>query len=196
MRWAAWGVAAVVAIVHLLAAGQYGFFVNELYFIVCGRHPAFGYVDQPPLVPLIAAASRSSAGRTSWLLRLPAVLAAVLLVPLVVAFAHLMGASTRGAWLAAIAAASAPMLIAMTSTLTTSTFEPSISPQSPSSSRWAVVCAPIGRAFWWAGGFAGFAFETKYGILIWIAGWRWASWRSGRARCFARATFGSASASL
>jgi hypothetical protein len=58
MQWAAWGVAAVVAIAHLVAAGRYGFFVNELYFIVCGRHPAFGYVDQPPLVPLIAAATQ------------------------------------------------------------------------------------------------------------------------------------------
>ena len=36
MQWAAWGVAAVVAIAHLVAAGRYGFFVNELYFIVCG----------------------------------------------------------------------------------------------------------------------------------------------------------------
>src|SRR5271156_1582228 len=122
MQWAAWGVAAVVAIVHLLAAGRYGFFVNELYFIVCGRHPAFGYVDQPPLVPLISAITQLG-GTHVWLLRLPAVFAAALLIPLVVAFAQLLGSSTRGAWLAAIAAASSPMLTAMTSTFTTSTLE-------------------------------------------------------------------------
>ena len=96
MRWAAWSVAGVVAIVHLLTADRYGYFVNELYFIVCGRHPAFGYVDQPPLVPLIAAATQF-AGTHLWVLRLPAVLAATLLVPLTVAFAGLLGASTRGA---------------------------------------------------------------------------------------------------
>src|SRR5271167_3696908 len=93
--WAAWIVAAVVAIVHLAVAGQYDAFRNELYFIVCGRHPAFGYVDQPPLVPLIAAATQF-AGAHLWLLRLPSVLAAALLVPLVVWFAVLLGASTRG----------------------------------------------------------------------------------------------------
>lgn len=168
MRWAAWGVAAIVAIVHLVGAGQYGFFINELYFIVCGRHPAFGYVDQPPLVPLTAAITQIF-GTNVWLLRVPAVLAAVLLVPLVVAFAHLMGASTRGAWLAAIAAASAPMLTAMTATLTTSTFEPVDFTAVAFFLTWAVVRSDR-WAFWWAGAIAGFAFQTKYGILIWMAG--------------------------
>jgi 4-amino-4-deoxy-L-arabinose transferase-like glycosyltransferase len=50
--------AAVTFAVHLLANPHYGFFRDELYFIVCGRHPALGYVDQPPVVPLLAAASQ------------------------------------------------------------------------------------------------------------------------------------------
>src|SRR5579864_8114887 len=107
MSRATWFAAAlvgvVVAFVHLVSASRYGFFANELYFIVCGRHPAFGYVDQPPLVPLLAAATQIG-GVNVWLLRLPAVLAAVALVPLVVAFAQLLGGSRRAAWLAAIAA--------------------------------------------------------------------------------------------
>ena len=168
MQWAAWGVAAVVAIAHLVAVGRYGFFVNELYFIVCGRHPAFGYVDQPPLVPLIAAATQF-AGAHVWLLRLPSVLTAALLVPLVVWFAQLLGASTRGAWLAAIAAASAPMLTAMTSTFTTSTFEVFDFTAVAYLVARGLLRAQ-GRAFWWAGAFAGCAFESKYGILIWVIG--------------------------
>ena len=167
-RWAAWSVAAVVAIVHLAVASRYDAFRNELYFIVCGRHPAFGYVDQPPLVPLLAAATQA-AGIHIWLLRIPAVLAAALLVPLTVAFSQLLGAGTRGAWLAAIAAAGATLVTAMTATLSTSTFEPlAFTAVAYMIARAFLLNEP--RAFVWAGVIAGVAFEAKYGIVFWALG--------------------------
>ncbi len=167
-KWAAWTVAAVVAAINLAVIGRYDAFRNELYFIICGRHPAFGYVDQPPFVPLLAALTQVG-GIHIWLLRLPAVIAAVAIVPLTVAFARLLGASTRGAWLAAVAAASAPLVTAMTATLTTSTFEPLDFTAVAYLAARAIVLKER-RAFWWAGAIAGLAFETKYGILLWACG--------------------------
>src|SRR5215470_767458 len=35
----------------------YEIFRDELYFVVCGRHLAWGYVDQPPIVPVVARVS-------------------------------------------------------------------------------------------------------------------------------------------
>lgn len=51
-------VAFVVLAFHAAGNPHYGFFRDELYFIICGFHPAFGYVDQPPVVPLLAAGSQ------------------------------------------------------------------------------------------------------------------------------------------
>ncbi|MBV8116695.1 MAG: glycosyltransferase family 39 protein, partial [Candidatus Eremiobacteraeota bacterium] len=70
-------VAAVVTLAaHLAGNPHYGFFRDELYFIICGFHPAWGYVDQPPIVPLLAAGSQLF-GHSLFLLRaIPALFAA------------------------------------------------------------------------------------------------------------------------
>jgi hypothetical protein len=68
--------AAIVFIVHLAANPHYGYFRDELYFIICGFHPQFGYVDQPPVVPLLSAGSQLF-GHSLFLLRaVPAAFAA------------------------------------------------------------------------------------------------------------------------
>jgi 4-amino-4-deoxy-L-arabinose transferase-like glycosyltransferase len=40
---------------HMLVAGNYGYFRDELYYIMAGRHLAPGYVDFPPAIALLAA---------------------------------------------------------------------------------------------------------------------------------------------
>jgi 4-amino-4-deoxy-L-arabinose transferase-like glycosyltransferase len=163
-----WLIAGIVALVHLLFAGRYDFFRNELYFIICGRHPAFGYVDQPPLVPLISAATQMF-GNNLWLLRLPAVVSAVSVVLLAAAFTRLLGGGDFADSLAAVSSGVAPVLMALTNNLDTSTFEPLI---------WTAVAylltRAIGyedrRALIWMGLVVGVGLESKYGILIWLIG--------------------------
>jgi hypothetical protein len=40
-------------LIHLLTAGNYGLFVDELYFLACGQHLAWGYVDMPPMAAVM-----------------------------------------------------------------------------------------------------------------------------------------------
>ena len=58
MRKPAWSViltlAAVKFAVALYASGFYHYFRDELYFIACGRHLDWGFVDHPPLVAIYA----------------------------------------------------------------------------------------------------------------------------------------------
>lgn len=71
-----WIAAIATFLLHLVANPHYGFFRDELYFIICGMHPQFGYADQPPVVPLLAAGTQIF-GHSLLLLRaVPALFAA------------------------------------------------------------------------------------------------------------------------
>jgi hypothetical protein len=167
-RLAVWGIALATLALHLSVAGRYDIFRNELYYIVCGRHPAFGYADQPPLVPLIAAATQVF-GINAWLLRLPAALAGAALIPLTASLSRLFGGTGLSAVIAAAAAALAPALLGLTHLLTTSTFEPLAWTALAYFLSRAVVLDDR-RALIAAGMAAGIALQAKYGIVIWAAG--------------------------
>jgi hypothetical protein len=68
--------AASAFLIHLACNPHYGFFGDELYFIICGQHPQWNYVDQPPVVPLLAAASQAFGASLVLLRALPAFFAA------------------------------------------------------------------------------------------------------------------------
>ena len=93
-------------VVGLLAfAGAYGFHGDEMYFVVAGQHPAFGYVDQPPLTPLLSAASVALLGVSPTAVRVLPALEMGLIVVLTALIARDLGGSRRAQTLAAITAA-------------------------------------------------------------------------------------------
>ena len=86
--WRPVGAVVVVTGVLLLAvAGRYGYHRDELYFIACGRHLAWGYPDQGPVTPVLARLMDDLAPASPTVLRLPAIASA-------------LGSTVLAAWLA------------------------------------------------------------------------------------------------
>jgi 4-amino-4-deoxy-L-arabinose transferase-like glycosyltransferase len=114
------GIALAAFGVLIVFAGGYGFHRDELYFMEAGNHPAWGYDDQPPLTPLIAAAATSVFGDTATGLRVPSELAFAICVVLCALMARELGGGTRAQIVAAasLAASSALFLAHIVSTAT------------------------------------------------------------------------------
>ncbi|MER6122842.1 glycosyltransferase family 39 protein [Streptomyces sp. NPDC001795] len=103
--WLPVGLVAVAVMALLtVVASRYGYHRDELYFRVLGRHPAWGYVDQPPATPLITRASIALFGDTVRGLRVPAILAAGMVAYLCAQIARETGGGPGAQVLAAVAA--------------------------------------------------------------------------------------------
>ncbi len=103
--WPVLFVAGVIVVGLLAVAGAYGFHGDEMYFVVAGQHPAFGYVDQPPLTPLLSAASVALLGVSPTAVRVLPAIEMGLIVVLTALIARDLGGSRRAQALAAITAA-------------------------------------------------------------------------------------------
>ena len=85
-------------------SGEYGFHGDEMYYVVAGRHPAFGYVDQPPLTPLLSAASVALLGVSPTAVRLLPTVEMAAAVIIVACMCRDLGGARRAQLLAAITA--------------------------------------------------------------------------------------------
>jgi hypothetical protein len=109
---AAWVIAAVFVAVEIALSGRYGFLQDELYFIEAGRHLAFGYVDQPPLAPLLTRVT-DVLGVSPTAIRIAPALAGGAVVVMAARFAALFGGGRTSRILAALATACAPLVFAL-----------------------------------------------------------------------------------
>ena len=117
------GAAVGIIALHLATSGTLGFHTDELYYLACGRHPALGYVDFPPVVPLLARLETGAFGVSPWTLRLLPSLLGGLLVVLSGAYVRRLGGSLRLQGIALLMAIAAPFLLGTNWVFQTVTFD-------------------------------------------------------------------------
>ncbi len=105
------GIAAVSLAIHLATNGAYGLHTDELYYIMSGQHPALGYVDYPPVTPMLARLNTSIFGISPWTLRLFPALAVAAVVFLTGQCARALGGGRGVSILAAVVALLSPLLL-------------------------------------------------------------------------------------
>ena len=105
-----WVIGAVFVAVELAVSGRYGFQQDELYFLVAGHHLALGYVDQPPLAPLLTRIT-GVLGVTPTAIRIIPAFCGGAIVVMAARQAALFGAGRLGRVLAALVTACAPVII-------------------------------------------------------------------------------------
>jgi hypothetical protein len=108
-------VAAVKLLVHLVTTGSFGYsyFVDELYYLACARHLAWGFVDMPPLFPAIVAAIHATLGDSLLAVRLLPALAGAALVLMTGLMARDLGGRRFAQGIAALAVLVAPIWLAL-----------------------------------------------------------------------------------
>jgi 4-amino-4-deoxy-L-arabinose transferase-like glycosyltransferase len=125
------GIAGALAALLIAVSGRYGFHRDELYFLAAGRHPAWGYADQPPLIPLLARAVSVIAPDSLVLHRLPAAVAAAGIVVLAGLMTRALGGGRTAELISAGCVAVAPMVIGAGHLFGTTIFDAFV---------WALVC--------------------------------------------------------
>ena len=117
------GAALGIIALHLATNGTLGFHTDELYYLACGRHPALGYVDFPPLVPLLARLETGLLGVSPWTLRVLPSLLGGFLVALSGLYVRRLGGSLMIQGVALLAAIAAPFLLGSNWVFQTVTFD-------------------------------------------------------------------------
>jgi len=163
------GAAAVISAaslaVHWFFNNRYGYFRDEFDYLACGQHLAWGYVDQPPLVPFLTQLSRFTLGESLRAIRFLPALAVSAVILLAAMIARELGGRRFAIALTALCVAVAPIYLSDGSLLTTNSYEPLI---------W-MACAWFGiaavkrnqpRNWLWFGIAAGIGLEEKYTIAV------------------------------
>ncbi|HEY2119457.1 MAG TPA: glycosyltransferase family 39 protein [Candidatus Acidoferrum sp.] len=157
------GFAILTFVLHTILYRGYGFFRDELYFIACSKHLAWGYVDQPPGVAVLAWLGRHLFGDNLFAVRFFPIVFVSLLIILVGLTARTMGGSRFAITLACLCTFAVPQYFG--TWLNTDMFM---------TLGWAACAWIAARIFsgespklWlWFGVFAGLALQGKHAMLF------------------------------
>jgi 4-amino-4-deoxy-L-arabinose transferase-like glycosyltransferase len=162
-------VALVRMVLYFFAGPNYGYFRDELYYLACGEHPAWGYVDQPPLIAWTAWLLQHTIGTSLWALRVLPALAGAATIVLSGLLARELGGRRWAMFLASLAALMAPVSLALSHLFTMNAFDPLF---------WAAIAYLVVRIarsgderLWLAiGALAGITILNKYAVIFWLSG--------------------------
>jgi 4-amino-4-deoxy-L-arabinose transferase-like glycosyltransferase len=150
---------------HCYFNNRYGYFRDEFDYIACGDHLAWGYVDQPPLIPFLIRICRLILGDSLRSVRFIPALASSAAIVLTTMIARELGGRRFALLLSALTVAIAPIYLLNASLLTTNCLEALL---------WMgcvyFVILAIKRnepRYWlWFGLVAGIGMEEKYSIAV------------------------------
>jgi hypothetical protein len=160
-----WTIALANLLFHIYFNNRYGYFRDEFDYMSCGDRLAWGYVDQPPLIPFLLHICRAVLGDSLRSIRFIPALASSLLIVQTAAIARQLGGGGYALLLSAICAFIAPQYLSNGSLLGTNCLEPNLW---MGSAYFAVLAIKRNDArYWlWFGVVAGLGLEEKYSIAV------------------------------
>jgi hypothetical protein len=150
---------------HLVTFRGYGIFRDELYYLACSRHLAFGYVEFPPMIAVLTRAATSVLGESLFAVRLLPMLGGAALVVLAAMIARELGGGRFSQALARVSVIAAPGWLAIDHTLQTNAFDPLFW----GGCAWLAIRAlktGNSRHWLWFGAVAGLGLLNKHAMLF------------------------------
>src|SRR6266581_4114827 len=156
-------------LVHFLTNSGYGYFRDEFYYIACGQHLAWGYVDLPPLSSLLVRLSRVLLGDSLFAIRFLPAVASALNVALTGMIARELGGRSWAVALSCTASLCALVFLGVGNFFSMNAFEPLF---------WMgaiyllvrIINGGSPRLWLWFGALIGLGLENKHSIAFFAAG--------------------------
>lgn len=160
-----WAIAVAKFLFHVYFNNRYGYFRDEFDYIACGNHLAWGYVDQPPLIPFLTRVTIAVLGDSLRAVRFIPALASSLLVVQTALIAREFGGRRFTLLLSAVTILIAPQYLSNGSLLTTNCLEPNLW---MGCAYFAILAVKSNNPrYWlWFGVIAGLGLEEKYTIAL------------------------------